>query len=411
MDYGAVPPEITSALIYTGPGSGPLMAAAAGWDGLAAELASAAGGYSSVISELTSGPWIGPASASMVSAVSPFAAWLGAASAEAEETATQARAAAAAYEAVFMATVPPPVVAANRVLVANLIATNFFGQNTPAIAVAEAQYMEMWAQDAAAMFGYAAASAAATELPPITSAPQTTNPDGTADQALAVSKAASEPAGQSGQTAANATTQAASNSAVPQALQQLSTAAAVNDPSAAAQDPPWWAGWFTIPTPDNPMGLNTNVYTVLLKNLTGFPYFGVGQGSFGYSIQQQTTFGLGSTAGAQGAWFPTPQFSGLAALGGGHPGGLAATANLASSVKVGGLSVPNTWGNVAPAALEEQAIHATTVNYATGATGPAANGVLQGMPMTGTGRRAAAAGFTHKYGFKRNVLIRPPSAG
>ncbi|MCV7425310.1 hypothetical protein H7K34_19680, partial [Mycobacterium montefiorense] len=37
-------------------------------------------------------------------------------------------------------------------------------------------------------------------------------------------------------------------------------------------------------------------------------------------------------------------------------------------------------------------------------------GVLQGMPMTGAGRRGAA-GFTHKYGFKRNVLVRPPSAG
>jgi PPE-repeat protein len=299
------------------------------------------------------------------------------------------------------------VIAANRVLLANLIATNFFGQNTPAIAVTEAQYMEMWAQDAAAMYGYAAASAIATELSLFETPPNTTTPDGTADPALAVTQAASEPAGQSGQTAASATTQAASSATVPQALQQLSTAAAAADPSATATDPPWWAGWFTIPTPTNPMGLTTNFYP-FFKNLAGFPYFGVGQGSFGYSIQQQTTFGIGSTAGAQGAWFPTPQFAGLAALGGGHPGGVAA-AHLATSVKVGGLSVPSSWGGAAPA-LEEQAIQATTVNYATSATGPANNGVLQGMPMTGAGRRGAA-GFTHKYGFKRNVLVRPPSAG
>jgi PPE-repeat protein len=408
MDYGAVPPEITSALIYTGPGSAPLMAAAAAWDGLAAELGTAASGYSSVISQLTSGPWIGPAATAMVSAASPFATWIGAAAAEAEETAGQARAAAAAFEAAFMMTVPPPVIAANRVLLANLIATNFFGQNTPAIAVTEAQYMEMWAQDAAAMYGYAAASAIATELSLFETPPNTTTPDGTADQALAVTQAASEPAGQSGQTAASATTQAASSATVPQALQQLSTAAAAADPSATATDPPWWAGWFTIPTPTNPMGLTTNFYP-FFKNLAGFPYFGVGQGSFGYSIQQQTTFGIGSTAGAQGAWFPTPQFAGLAALGGGHPGGVAA-AHLATSVKVGGLSVPSSWGGAAPA-LEEQAIQATTVNYLAGSgAGPANNGVLQGMPMTGAGRRGAA-GFTHKYGFKRNVLVRPPSAG
>jgi hypothetical protein len=194
-------------------------------------------------------------------------------------------------------------------------------------------------------------------------------------------------------------------------VQQVSAAAAAADPAAAA-DQPWWVqfleSFFTLPTPTNPNGLNPNVYTVLLKNLTGFPYFGVGQGSFGYSIQQQTTFGLGSTAGAQGAWFPTPQFAGLAALGGGHPGGVAA-AHLASSIKVGGLSVPSSWGGVAPAALEEQALQATTVNYAT-AAGPTNNGIMQGMPPGALGRRGAT-GFTHKYGFKRNVLVRPPSAG
>jgi len=91
----------------------------------------------------------------MVSAVTPYVSWLGAAAAQAEEAASQARAAAAAFEAVFSMTVPPPVVAANRVLLAALTATNFFGQNTPAIAATEAQYVEMWAQDAAAMYSYA----------------------------------------------------------------------------------------------------------------------------------------------------------------------------------------------------------------------------------------------------------------
>ena len=54
--------------MYAGPGSGPMLAAAAVWDGLAAELHSAAASYGSVISGLTAGPWLGPASASMAAA-------------------------------------------------------------------------------------------------------------------------------------------------------------------------------------------------------------------------------------------------------------------------------------------------------------------------------------------------------
>jgi PPE-repeat protein len=67
------------------------------------------------------------------------------------------------------------VIAANRALLQALVATNLFGQNTPAIAATETLYAEMWAQDATAMYGYAGASASATTLPPFTPAPQTTN--------------------------------------------------------------------------------------------------------------------------------------------------------------------------------------------------------------------------------------------
>ena len=78
FDFGALPPEINSGRMYTGPGSGPMMAAAAAWDGLAAELATATSGYNSVISELTSGPWIGPSSQQMLAAALPYVSWLGA---------------------------------------------------------------------------------------------------------------------------------------------------------------------------------------------------------------------------------------------------------------------------------------------------------------------------------------------
>ena len=147
--------------MYSGPGPGPLLAASEAWDSLAAELGFAATGYGSALAELTSNTWVGPTSVAMMSAATPYINWLTSTGAQAEETANQARAAVAAYEAAFAMTVPPPVIAANRALLAALVATNFFGQNTPAIMMTEALYAEMWAQDAAAMYGYAGASAAA----------------------------------------------------------------------------------------------------------------------------------------------------------------------------------------------------------------------------------------------------------
>ncbi|MCV7198863.1 PPE family protein [Mycobacterium angelicum] len=171
MDFGALPPEINSGRMYAGPGSAPLLAAASAWDELASDLALAAAGYGSVISELTGSAWIGPASAVMVAAVGPYVAWLSATAAQAETASTQARAAAVAYETAFAMTLPPPAVAANRVLLMMLIATNLFGQNAGAIAAAEFHYAEMWAQDAAAMFGYAESAAMAAALTPFTPPP------------------------------------------------------------------------------------------------------------------------------------------------------------------------------------------------------------------------------------------------
>ncbi|MBV8788617.1 MAG: PPE family protein [Mycobacterium sp.] len=425
MDFGALPPEINSARMYAGPGSAPLMAAAAAWDGLGAELGSAASGYASAISELTSGPWIGPASTSMVSAVTPYFTWLGTLSSQAEETANQARAAAAAYEVAFAATVPPPVIAANRTLLATLVATNFLGQNTPAIAATEAQYAEMWAQDAGAMYGYAGSSLAASQFAPFTAPPNTTTPDAPSDQALAVTQATAQPAGNSAQTAANTTSQLATTSAAPQAATQQVTAAATT-PAATTDPGPF--SWLTntiqnfltygLPTPTNNwLGLASGQYQVLLKWTPGLAYFSSGISNFGLSIGQQTFQGLGTTAGASGAWFPTPQFAslGLGNLGGGlgHVGGGVA-AGAGQAARVGMLSVPQQWATLTSSVTPAVADEGATLQVATtGSAGAApANGLLRGMPVGAMGRRGgAAAGYTNKYGFRYSVLTRPPSAG
>jgi PPE-repeat protein len=178
VDYGLLMPEINSGRMYSGPGAGPLLAAAAAWDAVAVQLESAASGYSSEVSGLAGQMWFEPSSMQMVAAATPYIAWLRASAAQAAQTSAQAYAAAAAYEAAFAVTVPPPVIAANRMQFMALIATNFFGQNTVVVAAIEAEYMEMWAHDAIAMNTYAANSTAASTLGSYNEPPRTTNDAG-----------------------------------------------------------------------------------------------------------------------------------------------------------------------------------------------------------------------------------------
>jgi PPE-repeat protein len=189
MDFGALPPEINSARMYAGAGAGPMMAAASAWSSLGAELSTSAASYQSVVAMLTGEEWLGPASVSMAAAAAPYVMWMNATAAAAEHAAAQAMASAAAYEAAFAMTVPPPMIAANRAQLATLVATNILGQNTPAIAANEALYAEMWAQDAGAMYGYAASSATAGTLNPMPPPTPNTNPAGLAGQAAAVTAA------------------------------------------------------------------------------------------------------------------------------------------------------------------------------------------------------------------------------
>ncbi|GJO22050.1 PPE family protein [Mycobacterium marinum] len=161
------PPEVNSVLLLDGPGPGPMLEAAAAWDGIGTELSSAASAFGSVTSELAGQAWQGPASASMRAAAVRYVEWLGGTAAQAEQSATQARAAAVAYEAALATIVDPGLIVANRGQLLSLVFSNLFGQNAPAIAAAEAAYEQMWAQDVAAMGGYySSASATVAALGP-----------------------------------------------------------------------------------------------------------------------------------------------------------------------------------------------------------------------------------------------------
>ena len=175
MNFAALPPEVNSGLMYTGAGSGPIRAAATAWKTMAAELESAANNYRTIIAGLTDQTWQGPSAAAMAAAATPYATWMSTTATKAGHAGTQAAAAAVAYETAYAMTVPPAVIAANRAQLATLIATNFLGHNTPAIAATEAHYSEMWAQDATAMYDYATNAAAATQLPTFTAPAEDTS--------------------------------------------------------------------------------------------------------------------------------------------------------------------------------------------------------------------------------------------
>ena len=84
--------------------------------------------------------------------------------------------------------------------------------------------------------------------------------------------------------------------------------------------------------------------------------------SFGMSIGQQTFNGpLGTTAGSGGAFIPSPQFAALGA-GGWHWHATGPSASLSSATKVGGLSVPQSWGE-APTAAEQAAPKLVSANF------------------------------------------------
>ncbi len=168
MDFGRRPPEFNSAHLYSGPGSDLLTIAAATWDTLADTLDQAAAGYATAIGQLGRGCH-GPAAT--VRDLAHHRQWLQALADQARQTAHGAEAASSAYEAAFTATVPPPTVEANRTRRASLAAMNFLGNSSAEIADTEAEYEQMWAQNAAAMYAYAAASADAAALTPFVPPP------------------------------------------------------------------------------------------------------------------------------------------------------------------------------------------------------------------------------------------------
>ena len=208
MEFTTLPPEITSALIHSGPGAESLIAASAAWQQLGTTLEDSAENYGATLSSLT-GTWHGPSSATMVQAVEPYVTWLRTTAQQTQQIASSAQAAAAAYNSVRASVVPTAEVTANRTRLVQLLATNGFGRNLPAIAETEAEYQSMWANNSAAMSRYQAASAQASTLPQFASPTSVTNPTRLATQGSAVPAATTSSTASKTPTVAAATPAAA----------------------------------------------------------------------------------------------------------------------------------------------------------------------------------------------------------
>ena len=371
MNFLILPPEVNSARMYAGAGAAPLFTAAVAWDGLASDLRASAASFESVISALTNGRWSGPASLAMSDAATPYLGWLSASAGQAEEAAAQAHSAATAFEVAQTATVHPVAVAANRVQLMTLVATNFLGQNTPAIAATEFQYVEMWAQDVAAMVGYhAGAVSVASMLTPFHTPP--IRLAGLASRAMA---AASDPP--------------ADPPPVPPMMPTLQSL--VQALSSGVQ---------ALATP-----VSTAISPLMMVM------------SAAMQAGTQSSVGLTGAAGAvpEAAKFVGGTLPDVKPLGGAAGlGGAGMSAGLGQARLVGAMSVPPSWQGAMPARMASSAMSGLgAAGVADAAAMAGAGAAMGGMPMMpmpmGMGAGGMAGGMMGRGGASPQVVQNRPS--
>jgi PPE-repeat protein len=375
MSFMMFPPELNSSLMYSGAGSGPLMAAASAWDEVAADLESAAASYQAVLAQLTGTSWLGPTSARMAAATAPYVDWLAGTAGQAAQTSAQARFAAAAYESAFAGTIPPAVIAANRALLAALVATNFLGQNTPAIAATEAQYMEMWFQDGLTMDSYATLAQQAVVLPQQTPAP-TASDGGTSANAAAAAQSTANSASTTGTNLATALQNLfpslSSNSTGSNGLSgAASTALPAATTSALSSD----ASTVATTATGSILPVQAAYYLTMFASMPAKMLISMSN-SMGASQAMQA--GQQAMLADVTSILDTKMKAMMTSISGQMRGyGSAISAQLASAGKLGGLSVPNGWAQAAP-----EMVRAAPILPANSIAAPNVSAAMPNSPFT-----------------------------
>jgi PPE-repeat protein len=354
LNFSWLPPEINSARIFAGAGSGSLFTAASAWDGLASDLSASASSFQSVLSGLANGAWTGPASLSMAAAAAPYVTWLSGAAAQAAEAGGQARAAATAFESALAGTVPLPLVTQNRAAYQSLASTNYLGLNTPAIFATEFDYVEMWAQDVGAMLGYHAGATSVASLLPSFSVPPATlsGLEGLVSSAVSPLVGVGSVVGSVGTEVAGLASQIPLSSV--QSFAQIAM---------------------------YPASMMMSPMMMLLQSAT------------------QSSNAAGMAAGAAGAGLVDapklvdPAAGALKGLGGGMGGlGAGMSAGLGQARLVGAMSVPQTWQGSMPSRMVSSAMSGMGGGAAM-AGAPAGGGGMGMMPMPMGGGAGAGGGM------------------
>jgi PPE-repeat protein len=156
-NYWGITPEINAIRLTTGPGAAAMTSVIAGYQAAGVTHIEQGAQMMTTAATTSAGGWWGQGGTAMMAAAVPKSEWQIQAGAHAEKATGLIGAAAAAHSAAVAATIPYPVVVANRVREAALQATNFLGFNTGAILQADSEYVEYHGQNATAMTGYALA--------------------------------------------------------------------------------------------------------------------------------------------------------------------------------------------------------------------------------------------------------------
>ncbi|OBB97129.1 PPE family protein [Mycobacterium sp. 852002-40037_SCH5390672] len=382
MDFGILPPEVTSALIHSGPGAWSWIEAAAVWQELSAELEQSASSYSAELSWLMT-TWHGPSALAMAQALEPYLDWLRVTAQQCQQIATSVQVMTTAFELTHWTVVHPSLVAANRARLAMLLATNFFGINYPAIAETEAEYHAMWVNNSAAMIRYAATSASAVRPPTFAPPPQVANPSGATTQAAMVPATAASNSGSQSATGIGGTLQSASN--------------AFFDPNSGWFG--YWSNWANQTFAAGGYPVNILGVWAQLATAHGFQ-------SLGADVSSGLAEGTAALSSAE-----TQLISAVGAAG----SSLAPRATLGIGISLGNLTMPPaTVGMLGSSAPVQLASAASALPPGAGQTPMLPMAPMRPTRGSASGRRGKGRDYDDiEYGAELpgTVMNRPPSAG